>query len=58
MIRTWRASVAAQAVQLSRLTPVDDDDAADAVSSSAAFAERAGAQAQVGRLLRLPTREV
>ena len=54
MIRNWRASVAAEAVRVSRQS--GDDARTD--SSTAAFADQAGAQTQVGRVLRLPTREV
>lgn len=58
MIRNWRASIAAEAVRLTRLVGFEDDPAAEADSYSAVVAEQAGAQAPIGRLLRLPTREV
>lgn len=58
MIRNWRASVAAQAIKLSRLIAVDDDLTGDSDSSTATFADRASARAQLGQVLRLPTREV
>ncbi|MFI7585877.1 flagellar FlbD family protein [Spongisporangium articulatum] len=57
-VRTWRASVAAQAVQIFRQTEFDDDSLTEHDMSEVALADKAGAHAQVGRVLRMPTREV
>ena len=58
MIRTWRASVATEAIELARSAGVDDDPVGFGDPSIAAFADRTAARAQLGRVLRMPTREV
>ena len=58
MIRNWRASVAAAAIQIFRETGVDDDPVSEHESSIAAFADKAAAHAHIGRVLRMPSREV
>ncbi|GAB6899887.1 flagellar FlbD family protein [Kineosporia succinea] len=53
MVRTWRASVAAEAITLSRYGAGTADDAADVTT-----ADRTSHETTFGRVLRLPSREV
>ena len=68
LVRTWRASIAAEAITLARmaaqdvphtsnLTSVRTDDAATDMQS-ALIAERTTHAAPMGQVLRLPSREV
>jgi flagellar protein FlbD len=61
LIRTWRASVAAEAIALSRLA-ADAGPHTSTLSSSdhhdAALGDKAAQSSPLGRILRLPAREV
>jgi flagellar protein FlbD len=61
LVRTWRASVAAEAISLSRAVipavAIDETDA-PAEMQDALLGDTAGRGSPLGRVLRLPSREV
>lgn len=58
MVRTWRASVAAEAITIHRQADVEDDTPVRGQTSDAVVADHANGQTPGARVLRLHSREV